>query len=137
MSAQDLVGTLLPQFGVLEGAKLFIDDVDVSPDKLRVIPPTRIGYNGRGRPFYQGRMRYVAEYTENTLDEFQRLAVIFYPKLGSFEGTLVSVIVPDIYQAGRFVEATAYMEWPTSTDITALINGISVELSSFRLVGEE
>jgi len=136
MSASSYVGTLLPQHGVLAGAKLFIDGADVSPDALTPIPPKRIGYNGKGRPFYQGRMRYVARYTDMTLDEFQRLAVIFYPKLGSFEGTLVDVILPDIYQAGRFVQGTAYMEWPTVTDITTLINGVSVELTSFRLVGE-
>ena len=136
MSGSSYVGTILPQFGILAGAKVFVAGVDVTPTSLRQVPPKRIGRNGAGRPFYQGTYTFVATYTDMTLDEYQRLTSIFYPGIGSEAGTLVDVILPWADQSGRFVEGTAYLEWPQVTDITALINGVSIELTSFKLLSE-
>lgn len=136
MSASSYVGTILPQFGTLEGAKLFIDGVDVSPTTMQPVPPPKRGANGKGRPFYIGRYGWIATYDQSSLDEYQRLTTIFYPKLGTFAGTLVDVVLPHFDQAGRFVEATAYMEWPTMAPAGTSINGVQFTLSSFRLKGE-
>ncbi len=135
MSAASYVGTVLPQFGPLVGAKLFVDGVEVTPDAMTQTPPRRIGRNGRGRPFYQGAYSFTATWVEMTLDEYQRLTTIFYPKLGSEAGTLVALILPWIDQAGRFVEGDAYMEWPDA-GIGVLVERVSVTFSDFKLLGD-
>lgn len=137
MSASSYVGTILPQFTVLEGAKVFVNGVDVTPTTLGQTPPRKIGRNGQGRPFYQGTYTFTLRYTEQTLDEYQRLTSIFYPAIGSEDGPIVDVVLPWIDQAGRFVEGTAYLEWPEVSQVGALIEGVTVLLTSFKLVGEE
>jgi hypothetical protein len=137
MSAASYVGTILPQTGPLAGAKLFVNGVDCTPTKMRQVTPRKIGRNGLGRPFYQGTFTFVAVYEQPNLDDYQRLCAIFYPLLGSVNGTKVDLILPWIDQAGRFVEGTAYMEWPQAGDIGVLIESATVEFTNFRLLSEE
>ena len=133
------VGLYVPQFGPTHGAKVFINNAGNIPQPSSVAykAPEPVGRSVRGKPIYQGLPVLTLKWAYMDIDGFQALSTQFFPNLNSTEGPIVDVTWPSPYEAGRYITAKAYMEWPTWDEWAELyIRGVSVNLSAFSLEGQ-
>jgi hypothetical protein len=133
------VGTYLPQEGPTYGAKIYVNgDLNVpQPTSVKYIPPKLAFKTLKGKPIYQGLPQLELHWDHMDINGFQALSVAFFTNLNLEDGPVVDVIWPSPYEAGRFLEARAYMEWPTWDEWSQLyLNGVTITLSSFSLKGQ-
>lgn len=132
-------GDYLPQFGPTFGAKIVIAGRPniPQPTSIKYIRPDLAFKTLRGQPIYQGLPSIVCRWDHMDIDGFQALSVAFFTVLNSEDGPIVDLLWPSPYEAGRYVAAKAYLEWPTwDTWAMATIQGVEVTLSSVSLVGQ-
>lgn len=129
----------IPQFGPTIGAKVYVGGQGNVPQPTAVgyEPPQQVGRSTRGKPFYQGLPTLVLKWAHMDIDGFQALSTLFFPTLNSPEGPVVDITWPSPYEAGRYVVAKAYMEWPSWGEWSELyIHDVVVRFSSFSLQGQ-
>lgn len=134
-----VAGDYLPQQGPTADAQVYINQLQNVPQPRHVgyIPPVLAFKTLRGKPIYQGLPSLVLRWDNMDIDGFQALSVAFFEVLNSEDGPIVDILWPSPYEAGRYVEARAYMEWPKWDDWTDLmLTNVEVTLSSFSLAGQ-
>lgn len=132
-------GDYIPQHGPTYAAQIRINgQLNIpQPTAVRYEPPQLAFKTLRGKPIYQGLPKIVLRWDHIDIDGFQALSVTFFTDLNSEEGPVVDLLWPSPYEAGRYVEARAYMEWPRWEEWSGLmINGCEVTLSSVSLAGQ-
>ena len=125
-------GDYIPQFGFTEGASVYLQNDPLTPQPNSVVPtpPKLVGRTPLGRPWYQGRYQLDLTWNDATIDEFQRLSLMFSTILNNTDGPIVTILWPDPYRAGQYVQQTGYMEWPTITRWeNGLIQSVTVHIS--------
>lgn len=133
------IGDYVPQTGPMVGAYIKINGQDniAQPTNVRYVPPKMVGRNLMGRPIYQGMPTVELEWDSMEMDSFQAISVEFFESLNTPEGPIVDVVWPSPYEAGRFLTARAYLEWPAFDGWKELyLQGIKVTLSMFSLPGQ-
>lgn len=132
-------GDYLPQVGATFGATISINGRSniPQPSDVKYIPPAIVGRTTRGKPIYQGMPKLELRWNAMDIDGFQALSVEFFTQLNSEDGPIVDVVWPSPYEAGRFLAAKAYLEWPFWDGWSeAFLNGVQVTLSCFSLPGQ-
>lgn len=125
-------GDYIPQFGFTDGAQVILqgDPLTPQPNTLRITPPRLVGRTPNGRPWYQGRYQLDLTWQDMTIDEFQRLSVMFSTILNNTDGPLITVLWPDPYRAGQYVTQTGFMEWPTLGEWSnGLLTSVTLHIS--------
>ncbi len=133
------VGSYIPQFGPTYGAKIVIAGSTNIPQPtwLKYIPPVLAFKTLRGQPIYQGLPQVLCHWDHMDVDGFQALSVAFFTLLNLEDGPIVDVLWPSPYEAGRYVEAKAYLEWPAWDQWAQnTLQGVEVTLSSLSLEGQ-
>jgi hypothetical protein len=111
----------------------FDDVTHPGPRTLEYIPPQKIGHAISGNPIFQGPPGLKARWPKCTIDTFQAIAVIFFTKS---HYPLVTIVWPDPQQAGRFIQAQAFMGWPKSAYEDNGFLSAEVEFYSLREIGQ-
>lgn len=133
------IGTYLPQQGPTFGATMTIAGSTNIPQPtwIRYNPPQQVGRNVKGKPVYQGLPTLTVHWDYMDIDGFQAISVLFFTALNSPDGPIVDFVWPSPYEAGRFLQARAYLEWPAWDQWKeAYLQGVEVVLSSVSLPGQ-
>jgi len=125
-------GDYIPQTGFTADAQVILqgDPLTPQPNSLTPIPPRLTGRTPNGRPWFQGKYQIDLVWNSPTVDEFQRLSVMFSTILNNTDGPLITILYPDLYRAGQYVQQTGFMEWPTvSRWENGTIQSVSIHIS--------